>query len=84
MSISNSHWSRIGDQPFGLGLERFRNSQDQPLWRFQVTGQPGHKLVELDAGIGDLRAIIRWCETAIKTLETDGGRNVADEPEVAA
>ncbi len=83
-SITNGNWSRIGDNALGFGMVRYSNGgagSERILWRMEITGNPGTKLTEVDAKISDLRAISTWCERAIETLQTDGGRMGDDEHE---
>jgi hypothetical protein len=84
-SATNGKWTRIGDLPFGLGLARYEHSKETPaLWRFQVTRHAGDKVIEVDAGVKELREIIRFCEAGIDILNSDGGRIVQDAPAEAA
>jgi hypothetical protein len=85
MGVTNGNWSRIGDHQFGFGLKRFSTGgnklepslDEHVLWRLQISTGPGKQdvKVDVDASIKDLVAIRNWCEEAIKTLRSDGGRN---------
>lgn len=83
-SMTNGGWSRIGDNAFGIGLTRYRDSDDRPLWLFFVTKHPNEKIIEMDATVSDLSAIKRWCDSAITTLLNDGGRIDEDGSEVTS
>lgn len=87
MSITNGNWSRIGDLQLGFGLKRFSTGSptaltvplgEMVLWRLQISRGPGAHdvMVDVDATQSDLNAIKRWCDKAIETLQTDGGRIV--------
>lgn len=79
-SVCNGSWQRIGDNALGFGIDRYRNHDDKPLWRFRVTRHGNDPLVEVDASLSGLREIQRWCDRAIKLLQTDGGRNLVTTP----
>jgi hypothetical protein len=85
MTITNGNWSRIGDLQLGFGMKRFSNGDnaasspshgESVLWRLQISrGPSAHDvLVDVDALQTDLIAIKNWCDKALKTLQTDGGR----------
>lgn len=81
--ITNGNWSRIGDNAFGLGLQRYTSGTgmgEKVLWRLEITGNASTKLAQFDAKIRDLREIAIWCERAIETLQSDGGRDVEEAP----
>lgn len=93
-SVTNGSWSRIGDLQFGLALKRYStgsngtstNANDTILWRMEVTRGPGRGsdvLLDLDATVKDLREMQRWCEKAIETVQSDGGRLLQDEEKAA-
>jgi hypothetical protein len=81
--MNSAHWTRIGDNAFGLGVERFENSDKKPLWRLQITGHPNDILIDIDLKAPDLHAIKRFCDKALADLASDGGRIKQDVEQAA-
>lgn len=71
---THGYSARVGEV-LALGMVRFADSEDRPLWRIRVTRYCGGEvLIEEDATVGLLLEIESWVRRARETLKTDGGR----------
>ena len=78
MATNNFH-ERINDHPLSFGMQRYSTGDkdnDKSLWKLIISEYCGNKtMFSVEVSLSDLNKIKLFCEKAMKTLETDGGRN---------
>ena len=75
---TNSFHFRIDDHPLSLGMVRYSTGdkeEDKFLWKLVISDFCGSKVhTMIEPTIANLVEMQRFCQQAIETLKTDGGR----------
>ena len=78
--MTNNFHSRINDHSLSFGMVRYSTGDkdhDASLWKLVISHFCGSKkLIDIEVNMSDLLAIRSFCDKAIDSLKTDGGRMV--------